>query len=88
MNRYLMLGTAQLDVTWLKMTPKGNVTLRSIVPVRLYEPMPEGYIGPAKDIQINAQFAPLELHVPAGQWLTIVPQIKLPPTGAHILIES
>lgn len=87
MNRYLHIGTADVDITWLKMTPKGNMTLRTIIPVRLYEPLPEGYIGPSKEIQINGQFAPITLKVPAGQWITIVPQHKMPPNGANILIE-
>jgi hypothetical protein len=79
MKRFLMLGTTQLDIKWLEIDHKGgHVTQWQQVPVKIYVEMPHGYVGPAKGMTINAELSPLQLEVAKDQWLTIVPEEKLP----------
>lgn len=87
MKRYLFLGTGQLDIKWLEIDSEGkSTTHHQSVPIKIYTEMPTGYVGPAKGYTINAQFAPFSMEVPAGQWLTIVPETKLPQNIATITL--
>lgn len=88
MKRFLCLGSCDLDVTFLEMGDNGrHVTQRQIVTVRLYREMPFGYTGPANGGTINAQFSPMSLTIEKGQWLTIVPESKMPPCRADIVLD-
>jgi hypothetical protein len=80
MNRYLFLGTTEVDSKWLEIRPDGgHVTYNQIVPVRIYKPMPFGYTSPPnKKFTINVQFAPASLEVEPSTWLSIVPESKVP----------
>lgn len=84
-----MLGRTEIDVRYLEIDHKGRqVVLRDMIPVRVYVPMPTGYTGPAKGYTVQANFAPIAIEIPQGQWLTIVPEEKLPATELVITLPE
>lgn len=89
MKRYLHLGTTQVDVKWLFTDSKGaTTTMHQMIDMRVYREMPDGWIGPAKGSIVSFEFAPIQLDVPAGQHLTIVPEGKMPDHIATFILEN
>ena len=89
MKRYLCLGHTSVDVRFLEMDTKSSqVVHHQVIPVKVFIEMPVGYTGPAKGYTVNANFAPMSLEVEPGQWLTIVPEDKLPATALNVTLNT
>lgn len=86
-KRYLKLGETELQVKWLEINSEGRSTTHyQSVPVKIFVEMPHGYVGPAKGMTVNAQFDPLSLEVPSGQYLNILSANKKPADGLTITL--
>jgi hypothetical protein len=87
-KRFLLLGEAQLDVKWLLIKPTGNVTMRQIIPAKLYMEMPQGFVGTTKGFIVNVQLSAISLEVEADTHLAVVPDHKLPENLLSLTLEN